>query len=136
MELLSFILWLTLAFRSLKPALPPEYELLSGSRFSIQFEYVVRPPSMNVVVPFLIGPSRWKRLVRRPSPRDPLTLLALPSRPLTSSTEDMRPPNSAGMELLYSSIPLITSVLKAENSPNMCDGLLYVQKFVAGCGSV
>ena len=75
---------------------------------------------------FPMGPSRLMRLVSRPSPTEPWTFLELPSRPRISSTDEMRPPNSAGIELLYSSTSFTTSVLKADMMPNMWLGLYMV----------
>jgi hypothetical protein len=55
----------------------------------------------NEVLSLIIGPSTLSLLVIKPIPADPVNFFLLPSRSVTSNTDDRRPPNFSGMLLLY-----------------------------------
>ncbi len=72
---------------------------------------------------FTIGPSIASRLEIKPAPALNLYLVKSPSLVLTFSTEDILPPNWAGMLPLYKVNSSTTSGLKFENKPNAWDEL-------------
>src|SRR5690606_32279034 len=101
-------------------------KLSLGIRSRIQSEYVERPPMRIDDLSFRRGPSSVSLPVIGPIPPDAVNFFLFPSRDVTSITEDIRPPCSAGVPLLNSSTSFTTSGLKAEKNPNRWDGLKIV----------
>ena len=98
-------------------------KVASGRYFRNQLEYVVLPPTRNVVFSEATGPSTVNLLVSGPIPAVAVTFFELPSLVPTSMIDEILPPSLSGMALLYNSRPRTTSGSTAEKNPKRCVGL-------------
>ena len=78
---------------------------------------------MNEPLFLTIGASNVNREEMSPKPPDAPNFLLFPSRIFTSTTEDARPPYSAGIPDLYKDTSFIASELNTEKNPRRCEAL-------------